>query len=269
MQSHHQTKLPISDFYELFIALLAVISVILTLMEFTGSVPASHEPYAVINNVILIIFTIDYFTRLILSREKWQFVKHHIFDLLAIVPFNQVFSFFRLSRLFQVGRIFHVVRVLKLARLARFFQLTRLIGLIGKLNHYAKKFLHTNGLIYWFYISGAIIIMSAAMYAYSERVSFATSLWWAVVTVTTVGYGDISPTTIVGKLSAVLLMLIGIGFISMLTSSITTYFTRDSDKVTQADNSDKLDQLLRENSAMRAEIKQLRQEVHATNKNGQ
>ncbi|WP_054758609.1 ion transporter [Secundilactobacillus collinoides] len=139
MQSHHQTKLPISDFYELFIALLAVISVILTLMEFTGSVPASHEPYAVINNVILIIFTIDYFTRLILSREKWQFVKHHIFDLLAIVPFNQVFSFFRLSRLFQVGRIFHVVRVLKLARLARFFQLTRLIGLIGKLNHYAKK----------------------------------------------------------------------------------------------------------------------------------
>ena len=151
MQSHHQTKLPISDFYELFIALLAVISVILTLMEFTGSVPASHEPYAVINNVILIIFTIDYFTRLILSHEKWQFVKHHIFDLLAIVPFNQVFSFFRLSRLFQVGRIFHVVRVLKLARLAWLFDYTRLHGSIGKLNYYTQKFLCTNCVNPWFF----------------------------------------------------------------------------------------------------------------------
>ena len=62
------------------------------------------------------------------------------------------------------------------------------------------------------------------MYSISEKVDFATALWWSITTATTVGYGDISPTTSIGKLAAVMVMIIGIGFIGMLTSSISNFF---------------------------------------------
>ena len=52
-------------------------------------------------------------------------------------------------------------------------------------------------------------------------------MWWSIVTSTTVGYGDISPHTLVGKFAAVLLMLIGVGFIGILTSTITSYFAQE------------------------------------------
>ena len=56
--------------------------------------------------------------------------------------------------------------------------------------------------------------------------SFGDALWWSIVTCTTVGYGDISPSTTVGRVVAVILMLFGIGLIGMLTGAITTFFTQ-------------------------------------------
>nr|WP_311317400.1 potassium channel family protein [Limosilactobacillus fermentum] len=99
-------------------------------------------------------------------------------------------------------------------------RLVRLVGLIGKL----RKFINTNGLIYYIYVSIAVLITGASMYSISEKVDFATALWWSITTATTVGYGDISPTTSIGKLAAVMVMIIGIGFIGMLTSSISNFF---------------------------------------------
>lgn len=62
------------------------------------------------------------------------------------------------------------------------------------------------------------------MYSISEGVSFSTALWWALTTVSTVGYGDVSPTTLWGRIAAVLLMVVGVSIIGLLTSTITTYF---------------------------------------------
>lgn len=59
-----------------------------------------------------------------------------------------------------------------------------------------------------------------------EKNNFSDSLWWSIVTATTVGYRDISPKTFLGRIIAVILIFIGIGFISMLTSTITNYFIK-------------------------------------------
>jgi voltage-gated potassium channel len=60
--------------------------------------------------------------------------------------------------------------------------------------------------------------------SYAENLVFGDALWWSFVTTTTVGYGDISPKTALGKLIAVMLMIVGIGFLGMLTGTISTYF---------------------------------------------
>lgn len=85
------------------------------------------------------------------------------------------------------------------------------------------------------------------MYSLAENVSLSESFWWAIATATTVGYGDISPHTAIGKFAAVLLMFVGIGFIGMLTSSITAYFTTaDDDSKKILEKLDKLENEYRE-----------------------
>ena len=169
-------------------------------------------PYVAIDDAILIIFTIDYFVRFFCAKDKKKFFKDNIFDLLSIIPATEVSSVFRLAR---IGRLLRLLKVLRILRL---------VGLAGRL----EKFLKINGLLYYLYASIVVILITSSLYCISERVSFSTALWWSIVTSTTVGYGDVSPTTLIGKLAAIINMLIGIGLIGMLTSSITGYFTKSA-----------------------------------------
>lgn len=194
-------------------ALLAIISIILIILDYAHEINIISPPYSIIDNSILIIFAIDYFTRLFIAKDKKQFFKDNIFDLLSIIPVNNLFYFCRIAR---IGRAFRLLKLLRIFRL---------IGLTGRLH----KFLKTNGLIYYLYISFTVLLIASSLYCISEKVSFGTALWWSITTATTVGYGDISPATGLGKTAAVLLMLLGIGFIGMLTSSLTNFFDTSTD----------------------------------------
>lgn len=227
--------------YEIFMAVLAIISIILIILSY-GSIINLNQGYPeLLNNAILIIFTIDYFTRLYLAKDKKKFFKENIFDLLSIIPFSASFSLFRVSRL---------------GRLVVIFRLIRLVGLTGKLNHLLK----INGLIYIIYTSLAILIVSASMYSVSEHVAYGKALWWAIATATTIGYGDISPHTFLGKLAAILLMVIGIGFVGVLTSSLTNFFIQDHTNDRMATVLNKLNELEKSNHELHAEVRKLLQE---------
>lgn len=201
--------------YNVFMALLAVASIALIVMDYCKTINITAMPYSLIDNSILVIFTADYIIRLVLAKNKRAFFKNNIFDLLSIIPVSGVSSFFRIAR---VGRLLRFLKVLRVLRL---------VGLAGRL----EQFLKINGLIYYLYASIVVVLITSSLYCISEKVSFPTALWWSIVTSTTVGYGDISPTTLIGKLAAIINMLIGIGLIGMLTSSITNLFTKDDDEL--------------------------------------
>lgn len=194
-------------------ALLAVISIILIVLDYAHEINIISPPYSIVDNSILIIFAVDYFVRLFYARDKKKFFKENIFDLLSIIPVNNLFYIFRVAR---VGRAFSLLKLLRIFRL---------VGLTGRLH----KFLKTNGLVYYLYISLTVILIASSLYCISEKVSFGTALWWSITTATTVGYGDVSPTTGLGKAAAILLMFLGIGFIGMLTSSLTNFFDTSTD----------------------------------------
>ncbi|WP_324293986.1 ion transporter [Limosilactobacillus reuteri] len=199
--------------YDISMALLAIISIVLIVLDYAHEINIISPPYSIIDNSILIIFAIDYFVRLFYAKDKKRFFKENIFDLLSIIPVNNLFYVFRMAR---IGRAFRLLKLLRIFRL---------VGLTGRLH----KFLKTNGLVYYLYISLTVILIASSLYCISEKVSFGTALWWSITTATTVGYGDVSPTTGLGKAAAVLLMFLGIGFIGMLTSSLTNFFDTSTD----------------------------------------
>lgn len=194
------------------------------------------SPFREIEVVVLLIFTVDYVSRFYLSPSKSLFFKSNLFDLIAIIPFHSTFAVFRITRLFRVSRLS------RLSRLTRLTRLTRVIGVIGKVRKKVKLFLHTNGFIYIIYLSGVLLLGGAAVYSITEKVTFVDSLWWAFVTSTTVGYGDISPTTAVGRLVAMVLMITGIGMFGALTSTITSFFIGEENEK-KSDQDEKIQEL--------------------------
>lgn len=224
--------------YEIIMVILAIISILLIILDY-GSIINLNAGYpALLNNIILIIFTVDYFVRFYLAKDKKTFFKQNIFDLISIIPTSTVLGLFRFAR---IARFISVLRIV------------RLVGLTGKLN----RLLQTNGLIYVMYTSVCILVVAASMYSVSEHKSFDNSLWWAIATSTTIGYGDISPHTFIGKLAAILLMFVGIGFVGVLTSSITNFFIQDhtSDRMEEVLN--KLNKLEKANNELKNELKKL------------
>ncbi|WP_407886692.1 potassium channel family protein [Levilactobacillus sp. N40-8-2] len=198
--------------YNGVVIVFALWSIVLAILDFSSLITLTSLPWSVMDDGILVLFTVDYWVRFYRAPKKWVFFRHNLFDLIAILPLTSLFSLFRLARL------------TRLLRLTCLFRFVRLVGFIGRLRKPLQKFLKTNGFIYLVWASFAILILAATLYAYAEHVSWGEAFWWAIVTASTVGYGDIAPHTTVGKFAVTLLMLVGIGFIGALTSTITTCF---------------------------------------------
>lgn len=202
--------------YNILISILAIASIVIVILDLCNVISIVQQPFNIIDTLILLIFTFDYAIRFFIAKDRKKFFKENIFDLIAIIPFNSFFSAFRAFRLF---------RMLKLTKIARFTRVIRAAAFLGVLRHKLSGILKTNGFIYVLYANIALISISSIVIMFAENQSFGDALWWSIVTCTTVGYGDISPSTTIGRIVAIILMVFGIGLIGMLTGAITTYFT--------------------------------------------
>jgi voltage-gated potassium channel len=210
--------------YEIFMAVLALVIVAILFIEFTRPLTESQEILlANIDLSILIIFAVDYFYRLAKAKEKWHFIKSNIFDLIAIMPFDKAFRIARLARLTRLARLARTTRV---ARLLRLTKIIRLFAFARRFGCTFSGVLKTNGLAYVVIVTFGIVLIGAfGIMAFEDNMqTFGDALWWSLVTTTTVGYGDISPESSGGRVLAGLLMIVGIGFLGMVTGSVATYF---------------------------------------------
>ena len=210
-----QNRFPVLLLYHIVIIVLAVISIVLSFLDILGKLSLSQEPFRIIDTGILFVFVADYAVRLFRSDDKLKFILNNIPDLLAIIPLYSMFSVFR------VFRILKIVKVGKLLKFSRFFRLGAFASVCSKR---ILGILNTNGLRYVLYVNIALILTASGVMTYAEDMPFLDALWWSLVTCTTVGYGDMVPATLCGRITAVILMIFGIGFLGSFTGAVTTYF---------------------------------------------
>jgi voltage-gated potassium channel len=165
-----------------------------------------------VNLAVWAIFLVDYATRFAFSGDRRAFVRGNLIDLIAILP----------ADLFRAARALRILRVLRLLRAT---------SVLWRVSVAVRGITGTNALG-WVLVASTVVILVGAggvLVAEPGMEQFGDALWWSIVTSTTVGYGDISPESVVGRVVAVVLMLVGIGTIGMITGSIATYFLGDRD----------------------------------------
>lgn len=226
--------------YNITVCILCVVSITFAILDFTKPL----NPVQVrVDNIVYGLFVIDYIVRFVIADNKKEFIKRNIFDLIAIIPFNSAF---------RVFRILKFTRLLKFAKLTKLF---RIGSMFARMLTKIRRFVNTNGFKYVLMLTGVSILAGTFGMIYFEQMTFSDALWWSFVTATTVGYGDLSPSTNAGRIIASLLMLVGIGLIGSLTSSITSFFL-NSDEGPKKCSSDKVEMVLTMYEALSDEEKQ-------------
>jgi voltage-gated potassium channel len=205
------------------VALLVLIFASILVVMF-DSVDWMHERYGDLFYALewgfTIIFSIEYLLRLISIRKPLGYIFSFlgIIDLLAIVPGY-------LSMFVAGTQSLLVLRALRLLRIFRIFKLTHYTSEMRFLGAAVKGSLRKIS-IFMLIVLMLVIVLGSLMYLVEEGEngfhSIPDSIYWAIVTITTVGYGDISPATAVGKFIASFIMLIGYGIIAVPTGIITT-----------------------------------------------
>ncbi len=207
--------------FDILLIILIHASIAVVMLD---SMVSLHEQFGqlfyILEWVFTILFTIEYILRLISIRRPLRYALSPmgIIDLLSILP--TYLSFF-----ISGAQSLLVLRALRLMRIFRIFRLTRFLTEMEFLRVAIHASLRKIA-IFMLVVLTIIVIMGSIMYLvegpHNGFRSIPESIYWAVVTITTVGYGDISPVTPLGKLIASIMMLMGYGIIAVPTGILTT-----------------------------------------------
>jgi voltage-gated potassium channel len=208
------------------VAVLALLIAPALVVEGHSTTPVFREVARAINWVIWLVFCGEYLMKISLASDRRHYVRSAWLDFLVVVLSAPV----PVSGLFDgtPERLVDLIRFLRGAAIATVgLRLTSHILGPRRLHHVALTTAVVVGL-------GALGIFAAENGTNQRIQTFGDAIWWSVVTATTVGYGDVSPVTTEGRLIAVGLMLLGIGFIGVFTATISTFFF-DQGRVNQVD----------------------------------
>ena len=224
-----------SSVFDWMIVILIALSIITIVLESFQSIRVRfHAVFSVIEVITIVVFTLEYLLRIWTADLLYPETKHprlrYIFsfmalvDLLAILPFYLPFfsadlRFLRMMRLF---RLFRLLRILKLGRYLDALQI------IVKVIRTSAPQLVMSVVLCFFVMLFSAILMYDVEYPVQplQFPNVIASLWWAMCTLTTVGYGDVYPITPAGRFLASVISLVGIGIIAIPTGIIAAGFTQ-------------------------------------------
>jgi len=216
----YRSDTKLGKLFDIILLSLILISTAIIMMESIPKLDKKFHVYFIISEwIISIFFTAEYWSRIAVLKNR----KHYIFSFFGIIDFLSLVPFY-LSFFFPVTKYFLIFRMLRMLRVFRVFNLLDFMNdgsvIVRALKNSSRKIY----IFLLFLIIFSVIVGSLMFMVEGGRPGFETipqSIYWAVVTVTTVGYGDVSPITPMGKFFAVILMLAGYSIIAVPTGIVT------------------------------------------------
>jgi voltage-gated potassium channel len=217
------------NFKEIIIGVLAIASIILVTVE--ALVPVSQTALIwlyIADLAVCIVFAVDFIQRLVKAENRGRFWKTNWYEILAMIPAFALYAIGTASGLSIVLRMMRLVRVIFLvARMRRamakssgFFQKSNLIAILA--------------LTVTVVFIGAVAVLILDAEVEGARIAtFSDAVWWSLSTVTTVGYGDIVPHSIGGRIAGMLLMVIGIAVMTAFISQVSAVLVESRMKKNQ------------------------------------
>lgn len=217
-----EAETPEGRWFDVALLFMILLSIVLLMLETVPSLSAKWgHLFYVLEWVITVFFTVEYIVRLYCVYRPWRYITsfYGIVDITSILPVY-------LDILFPGAHSLLIVRSLRLMRLFRIFKLDIFVNQ-GNLLVQAIKTSREKILVFMFFILLMVGIFGSIIYMAEHAVnpgfdSIPTAIYWATVTITTVGYGDISPITGFGKFISTIIMIMGYAVIAVPTGIVTS-----------------------------------------------
>ena len=224
------------------IIVLIFLNIVALILETVESIYSAHQAtFALIENVSIAVFSVEYILRIwscttnsryahpVSGRLRFLVSPLGIIDLLAILPF--FLPFFGVDlRFVRTVRLLRIFRIVKLARYSR------ALRLLGHVVHQRKE-----ELLSIFFVLLTLLIISSSLMFFAEHSvqpevfsSIPTTMWWGIVTLTTVGYGDAYPITPLGQTIGAIIAVLGIGMFALPAGILGAGFTDELQKMRQS-----------------------------------
>lgn len=215
-----EAETPGGKAFDVALLVAIVVSVVAVMLESVAGIRARYgSQLRAIEWALTILFTIEYFLRLICvgKPRRYAFSFFGIVDLLAIVPTY-------MSVIFAGAQSLLIIRAIRLLRVFRVLKLAHFVGEASMLRA-ALRASSRKIVVFLGAVLTMVLIIGALMYLIEgEEHGFSNipaSIYWAIVTMTTVGYGDMAPVTVLGRFLASIVMIIGYGIIAIPTGIVT------------------------------------------------
>lgn len=211
--------------FDVLLIVSILVSVAVVMLDSVASVRAEHGPLLYgMEWFFTILFTIEYVLRLLCVRRPLRYARSFfgVIDLLAILP-----SYIDL--LVPGGHFLLAIRIL---RVLRIFRVLKLAHYLSEANYLLDALIASRRKVTVFFgtVLALVVVMGSIMYVVEGEengfTSIPVSVYWAIVTITTVGYGDISPQTVLGRAIAAVCMIMGYSIIAVPTGIVTVELTQ-------------------------------------------
>lgn len=214
---------PAGRLFDLVLLGVILLSVLLVMLESVEKLDSKYHVLLIAAEwVITVAFTLEYLLRIISNRKPWRY----IFSFYGIVDFISTLPMY-LSFFFPGSRMLSIIRALRLLRLFGILNLIHYTGQESQLK-LALKASRGKIIVFIYFVLIVCVLLGALMFVVEGKengfTSIPISIYWCIVTLTTVGYGDISPVTPLGQVIASVIMIMGYGVIAVPTGIVTSEF---------------------------------------------
>jgi voltage-gated potassium channel len=234
--------------YQVFILLLSVVAICMMPAERAVRDEGARQILRAADLLVSIVFLLDFVVCLVKSRRKWRYLyTWGWIDLLSSIP---TIALLALGDVFPLLKLTRVVRALRIFRLLRGVRATRVLAGFILDRRGESAFLTAALVSILLVVWASITVLHVEDGGRGNITTAGDAVWWAVATITTVGYGDHTPVTTEGRAIGALLMISGVGFVGVFAAFLASVFLRPDERKKQSE----LDELRRDIAAIRRRL---------------